>query len=146
MNPKWCISIFSENYLDCDRKGALHGRPPKPEWNNSHQGSLDRVEVIRCKVNMRKRFHLKMLQWQYQPSNHLCCRSAVKNFGVERFKRNCLKATDGFNHVLQHLHQRQHQFSEIREKKWQDMRLKSEVLRDKMVMSSLNAAAGRDSS
>ncbi len=27
-------------------------------------------------------------------------RSAVKNFGIERFKDNCRKATDGFDHVL----------------------------------------------
>lgn len=27
-------------------------------------------------------------------------RSAVKTFGIERFKDNCRKATEGFNHVL----------------------------------------------
>lgn len=30
-------------------------------------------------------------------------RSAVKSFGLERFKRNCHRATDGFNHVIAQL-------------------------------------------
>jgi len=28
-------------------------------------------------------------------------RSAIKTFGVDRFKKNCVKATEGFNYVLQ---------------------------------------------
>ncbi|CAB4062931.1 unnamed protein product [Lepeophtheirus salmonis] len=27
-------------------------------------------------------------------------RSAIKNYGLKRFKQNCLKATEGFNYVL----------------------------------------------
>lgn len=27
-------------------------------------------------------------------------RSAVKNYGIKKFKENCIRATDGFNHVL----------------------------------------------
>ena len=64
----------------------------------------------------------------------------MKSFGVERFKQNCSKATEGFNVVLHHLHQRQHLFSEIREKKWQDMKHRSEALKGKMVMTSFKKA------
>ncbi len=33
-------------------------------------------------------------------SDVLGFRSAIKSFGVERFKKNCVKATEGFHHVL----------------------------------------------
>jgi len=44
-------------------------------------------------------------------------RSAIKNFGVERFKKNCIKATDGFNHVLDRLQTQQHNLTRIRQEK-----------------------------
>ncbi|XP_059080869.1 PRELI domain-containing protein 1, mitochondrial-like [Tigriopus californicus] len=56
-------------------------------------------------------------------------RSAVKNYGVERFKQNCTRATDGFNHVLAHFHHQQHYINEMRVKKWNEMKHKGEVLR-----------------
>jgi len=49
-------------------------------------------------------------------------RSAVKSFGVERFKQNCQRATDGFNHVLHRLHSQQQHLSEMRARKWQEMK------------------------
>ena len=49
-------------------------------------------------------------------------RSAVKNFGIERFKNNCHRATDGFNHVLAHLHQRQQYLSDMRDRKFQEIK------------------------
>ena len=64
-------------------------------------------------------------------------RSAVKTFGIERFKQNCTKATEGFNHVLYHLHQ----MKQVREKKWTEMKeMKQkgvEALRDKMTVKAL---------
>ena len=41
-------------------------------------------------------------------------RSAVKSFGIERFKKNCHRATEGFNHVLEQLASQQHYMAEIR--------------------------------
>ena len=65
-------------------------------------------------------------------------RSAVKTFGIERFKQNCTKATEGFNHVLFHLHQ----MKQVREKKWTEMKeMKQkgvEALRDKITVKALN--------
>ncbi len=53
---------------------------------------------------------------------YVCFRSAVKNFGVERFKQNCQRATAGFDHVLAHLQSRQQHLAEIRAKKWGEVR------------------------
>jgi hypothetical protein len=44
-------------------------------------------------------------------------RSAIKGFGVERFKQNCIKATDGFNHVLEKLNTQQQNLTRIRQEK-----------------------------
>lgn len=64
-------------------------------------------------------------------------RSAVKSFGIERFKQNCTKATEGFNHVLYHLYY----MKQVREKKWTEMKeLKQkgvEAIRDKMSVKTL---------
>eukprot|EP00095_Tigriopus_kingsejongensis_P007935 maker-scaffold169_size292178-snap-gene-1.31 protein:Tk07935 transcript:maker-scaffold169_size292178-snap-gene-1.31-mRNA-1 annotation:"preli-like" len=56
-------------------------------------------------------------------------RSAVKSYGMERFKQNCQRATQGFNHVLTHLQTQQHHINEMRLKKWNEMKQKGEVLR-----------------
>lgn len=40
-------------------------------------------------------------------------RSAIKNFGIERFKKNCVKATEGFNHVLEKFHLQQTSLREL---------------------------------
>jgi len=56
-------------------------------------------------------------------------RSAVKNFGIERFKNNCHRATDGFNHVLAHLHQQRQQYlSDVRHlTKFQEIKTRGET-------------------
>ena len=41
-------------------------------------------------------------------------RSAIKNFGIESFKKNCVKATEGFNHVLEKFHRQQTSLRELR--------------------------------
>ena len=40
-------------------------------------------------------------------------RTAIKNFGIERFKKNCVKATEGFNHVLEKFHRQQTSLREL---------------------------------
>ena len=63
-------------------------------------------------------------------------RSAVKGFGIERFKGNCVKATEGFNIVLQHFQDQQCHLRKIRVQKWQEMRDKGELLREKISLNS----------
>ena len=55
-------------------------------------------------------------------------RSAVKNFGIERFKTNCHRATDGFNLVMAHLHTRQQYLKDMQMKKFQQIRQTGETV------------------
>ena len=83
----------------------------------------------------KKRFFLSFLL--FCNVFFLSFRSAVKSFGIERFKQNCTKATEGFNHVLYHLHY----MKQVREKKWTEMKeMKQkgvEAIRDKMTATAL---------
>ena len=45
----------------------------------------------------------------------------MKGFGIERFKGNCVKATEGFNIVLQHFQDQQCHLRKIRVQKWQEV-------------------------
>jgi len=54
-------------------------------------------------------------------------RSAVKNFGIERFKTNCHKATDGFNLVMAHLATRQLYLRDMQMKKFHQIRSRGEA-------------------
>jgi len=47
-------------------------------------------------------------------------RTAIKNFGIERFKMNCVKATDGFNFVLEELYNRQYQITKLKQEKLEE--------------------------
>ena len=77
--------------------------------------------------------------WYAQPS----FRSAVKNFGVERFKQNCTKATEGFNIVLEHWRflrtvNHQNYLKTIPLRKWQEMMMKKDNIREKICAKRLN--------
>ena len=72
-----------------------------------------------------------------------CFRSAVKNFGVERFKQNCTKATEGFNIVLEHWRymrtvNHQNYLKTIPLRKWQEMMMKKDNIREKICAKRLN--------
>jgi len=69
-------------------------------------------------------------------------RSAVKNFGVERFKQNCTKATEGFNIVLEHWRylrtvNHQNYLKTIPLRKWQEMMMKKDNIREKICAKRL---------
>ena len=49
-------------------------------------------------------------------------RSAIKSFGIERFKSNCVKATAGFNIVLERLASQQHQLVRMRQEKLEEFK------------------------
>ena len=51
----------------------------------------------------------------------------MKNFGIERFKTNCHKATDGFNLVMAHLATRQLYLKDMQMKKFQQIRSRGEA-------------------
>jgi hypothetical protein len=58
-------------------------------------------------------------------------RSAIKNFGIERFKMNCVKATDGFNHVLSGIQEQQMNLQRIRQEQQMNLqRIRQEKLEE----------------
>lgn len=58
-------------------------------------------------------------------------RTAVKSFGIERFKQNCHRATHGFNHVLEELSSRQVYLNQVGHRKWSEMMTKGEEFKDR---------------
>merc|ERR1712083_1104491 len=53
-----------------------------------------------------------------------------KNFGIERFKKNCVKATEGFNHVLEKFHRQQTSLRELGTVKLAEFQVKKDLLRE----------------
>merc|ERR1711990_1005683 len=57
--------------------------------------------------------HTVALKQAWVESNFYGLRSAIKSFGIERFKVNCVKATEGFNFVLERFHLQQNSLREM---------------------------------
>jgi hypothetical protein len=57
-----------------------------------------------------------------------------------------MKATDGFNHVLHHLHHQQHYLKEVRHRKWLEMKQRGETLRDTAKLATVIAQEVKASS
>lgn len=62
-------------------------------------------------------------------SNFYGLRSAIKKFGIERFKKNCVKATEGFNYVLDKFHSRQNNLRELGHVKLTEFQARKDQLR-----------------
>ena len=69
------------------------------------------------------------LKQAWVESNFYGLRSAIKNFGIERFKVNCVKATEGFNFVLERFHQQQNSLREIGQVKLAEFQQKRDNLK-----------------
>ena len=63
----------------------------------------------------------------------------MKNFGIERFKNNCHKATDGFNLVMAHLHTRQLYLKDMQMKKFQQIKARGEEVIANAKVKAANA-------
>merc|ERR1711973_831172 len=59
-------------------------------------------------------------------------RTAIKNFGIERFKKNCVKATEGFNYVLEKFSRQQASLREMGTVKLAEFQVKKDLLREGM--------------
>lgn len=68
-------------------------------------------------------------------------RSAVKSFGIERFKKNCHRATEGFNHVLTQVQNQQAYLKDVRDRNWQAMKNRGELLKEQAKDSAKHAAS-----
>lgn len=73
--------------------------------------------------------HTVAVKSAWVESNFYGLRSAIKSFGIERFKVNCVKATDGFNHVLERFQQQQNNLREMGHVKLAEFQLRKDNLK-----------------
>ena len=91
--------------------------------------AIEKVVYKACPDNPN---HTVALKQAWVESNFYGLRSAIKNFGIERFKVNCVKATDGFNYVLERFHQQQHHLREMSHVKLAEFQMKKDNLKNKV--------------
>jgi len=77
--------------------------------------------------------HTVALKQGWVESNFYGLRSAIKNFGIERFKMNIGKSTQGFNHVLERLAEQQQQLRAVAGVKLAEFSLRKEQLKEAVV-------------
>lgn len=116
--PKWgerwlsgfrrSVPLLEESYVDSEQKTiTIYTR--NVGYSN-FMTSIEKVVYKACPCNPN---HTVALKQAWVESNFYGLRSAIKNFGIERFKNNCVKATDGFNHVLERIQIQQNSLREM---------------------------------
>jgi len=65
-------------------------------------------------------------------SNFYGLRSAIKNFGIESWKKNIVKSTEGFNHVLERVQTQQNQLRSVAGVKLAEFQQKKEQLHERV--------------
>lgn len=87
------------------------------------------IEKVVYRVCPENPNHTVALKQAWVESNLYGLRSAIKKFGIERFKKNCVKATDGFNFVLERFHTRQNNLRELGQVKLAEFQVRKDQLR-----------------
>lgn len=73
--------------------------------------------------------HTVAVKQAWVESNLYGLRTAIKKFGIERFKKNCVKATEGFNHVLARVQEQQSSLRELGSVRLAELQLRGGQLR-----------------
>jgi len=116
--PKWgerwlsgfrrSVPLLEESYVDNEQKTiTIYTR--NVGYSN-FMSAIEKVVYTACPNNPN---HTVALKQAWVESNFYGLRSAIKNFGIERFKNNCVKATEGFNHVLERIQTQQSSLREM---------------------------------
>lgn len=87
------------------------------------------IEKVVYKASSDNPSHTVASKEGWVESNFYGLRSAIKNFGIERFKKNIVKSTEGFNHVLDRLQTQQNQLRSVAGVKLAEFHLKRDQLR-----------------
>jgi len=128
--PKWgerwmplikFVPLIEESHVDRDNKVVT-----TYTRNVGLSTFMTATEKVRYQPNPENPDETIAVKEAWVESKLYGLRSAVKNFGVDRFKKNCVKATDGFNHVLNHLHEKQLYLSELKQRKSHEIKTKGE--------------------
>jgi len=116
--PKWgerwlsgfrrSVPLLEESYVDNEQKTiTIYTR------NVGFSNFMTAIEKVVYKACPNNTNHTVALKQAWVESNFYGLRSAIKNFGIERFKSNCVKATEGFNYVLERIHTQQNSLREM---------------------------------
>lgn len=84
------------------------------------------IEKVRYQPNPENPLETIAVKEAWIESGLYGLRSAVKSLGIERFKNNCVKATEGFNHVLIRFHEKQQYLTELKQKTSLEIKTRSE--------------------
>lgn len=120
-NLKRYVPLVEESHVDRDNKVVV-----TYTRNVGLSRFMTAFERVRYQPNPANPLETIAVKEAWVESRLYGLRSAVKNFGIERFKNNCMKATQGFNHVLKHLHEQQQYLAELRQRKSQEMKARGE--------------------
>lgn len=90
---------------------------------------MSAIEKVVYKASPENPDHTVAVKSAWVESNFYGLRSAIKSFGIERFKVNCVKATDGFNHVLERFQQQQNNLREMGHVKLAEFQLRKDNLK-----------------
>jgi len=132
--PKWgerwlsgfrrTVPLLEESYVDTkDRTIVTYTRNV---GLSNFMTAIERLEYKACQDNPH---HTVAVKQAWVESNFYGLRSAIKNFGIERFKVNCVKATEGFNHVLEKFHRQHNSFRELGHVKLAEFQQRKDTLR-----------------
>lgn len=132
--PKWgerwlagfrrSVPLVEESYVDNEEKTiTIYTR--NVGYSN-FMTAIEKVVYTACPSNPN---HTVALKQAWVESNFYGLRSAIKNFGIERFKNNCVKATEGFNYVLERIQTQQNSLREMGHVKLAEFHLKKDHLK-----------------
>jgi len=118
------VPLMEESFIDTDTKTiTLYTRSVGLA---TFMTAIEKVVYRSCPNNPG---HTVAVKQAWVESNLYGLRSAIKRFGIERFKKNCLKATEGFNHVLEKFHNQQNNLRELGHVKLAEFQVKKDQLR-----------------
>jgi len=118
------VPLIEESYVDnVNRTITTYTR------NVGLSNFMTVAEKVVYKANPENPEQTIALKEAWVESRFYGLRSAIKNFGIERFKNNCVKATEGFNVVLERLHNQQHNLSRMRLEKLEELQIIKDQLK-----------------
>jgi len=121
------VPLMEESYIDTKEKTiTLYTRSV---GLSTFMTAIEKVVYRSCPDNPG---HTLAVKQAWVESNFYGLRSAVKNLGIERFKKNCVKATEGFNFVLERFQNQQNNLMELGHVKLAEFQEKKEKLSEKV--------------
>lgn len=118
------VPLLEESFIDTHNKTiTLYTRSI---GLSTFMTAIEKVVYRSCPDNPG---HTVAVKQAWVESNFYGLRSAIKNFGIERFKKNCVKATEGFNYVLEKFHSQHNSLRELGHVKLAEFQVKKDQLR-----------------